>query len=84
MYSIVVTAWVLMRNTLLASTKLEHQPGHLMEVMVAETLHKLNAFTPQMYFHEACVGPHSVRPQLCQDTRQNCTERLEFQRIPAA
>jgi len=44
-----------MSNTLLAYAKLEHQPGHLMGVMVAEALRKLDTFTPQVYFHETCV-----------------------------
>lgn len=35
-------------NTLLAYAKLEHHPGHLMEVMAAEALRKLNQFTPQV------------------------------------
>ena len=35
-------------NTLLAYAKLEHHPGHLMEVMAAEALRKLESFTPQV------------------------------------
>lgn len=35
-------------NTLLAYAKLEHHPGHLMEVMAAEALRKLQQFTPQV------------------------------------
>lgn len=35
-------------NTLLAYAKLEHHPGHLMEVMGAEALRKLDQFTPQV------------------------------------
>lgn len=37
-----------MSNTLLAYAKLEHHPGHLMEVMAAEALRKLDSFTPQV------------------------------------
>ena len=37
-----------MSNTLLAFAKLEHHPGHLMEVMAAEALRKLDTFTPQV------------------------------------
>ncbi len=37
-----------MSNTLLAYAKLEHHPGHLMEVMAAEALRKLETFTPQV------------------------------------
>ena len=37
-----------MSNTLLAYAKLEHHPGHLMEVMAAEALRKLDTFTPQV------------------------------------
>ena len=39
-----------MSNTLLAYAKLEHHPGHLMEVMAAEALRKLDTFTPQVQF----------------------------------
>ncbi len=38
-----------MSNTLLAYAKLEHHPGHLMEVMAAEALRKLETFTPQVH-----------------------------------
>ena len=42
-----------MSNTLLAYAKLEHHPGHLMEVMAAEALRKLDQFTPQVCLNTA-------------------------------
>lgn len=45
-----------MSNTLLAYAKLEHHPGHLMEVMAAEALRKLETFTPQVYSLKRCVN----------------------------
>jgi hypothetical protein len=47
-----------MSNTLLAYAKLEHHPGHLMEVMAAEALRKLDTFTPQVQFLESHVRGH--------------------------
>jgi len=44
-----------MSNTLLAYAKLEHHPGHLMEVMAAEALRKLETFTPQVHSLESHV-----------------------------
>ena len=44
-----------MSNTLLAYAKLEHHPGHLMEVMAAEALRKLETFTPQVQIVGNCV-----------------------------
>ena len=44
-----------MSNTLLAYAKLEHHPGHLMEVMAAEALRKLETFTPQVQTLESHV-----------------------------
>ena len=50
-----------MSNTLLAYAKLEHHPGHLMEVMAAEALRKLDQFTPQVrLFLSGCVDGVTV------------------------
>ena len=52
-----------MSNTLLAYAKLEHHPGHLMEVMAAEALRKLDTFTPQVsscLHSSVCVGQSCV------------------------
>lgn len=49
--------------------------------MIAESLRKLNTFTPQMYLHDTCVVAHSVRPQLCQDIRQTQFDNVGLQWI---
>ena len=52
-----------MSNTLLAYAKLQHHPGHLMEVMAAEALCKLESFTPQVLTPALCLAPlSSLRP----------------------
>ena len=65
-----------MSNTLLAYAKLEHHPGHLMEVMTAEALRKLETFTPQVQ-----ILGNRVRGTFCVSSAMPghwhiCTDRL--------
>lgn len=53
-----------MSNTLLAFAKLEHHPGHLMEVMAAEALRKLDTFTPQVFLTTELSQYYQLRNEI--------------------
>ena len=58
-------------NTVLAYAKLEHHPGHLMEVMAAEALTKLDSFNSQVSFFSSHVHVNKVRSVALSTTRSD-------------